>query len=252
MTARKQIDTARGIGHARARARGASIDRDARAWAIVLRTLEHGFTLHKPDAMAKALAALKQATEAAAKDHEPEWAQEYERRAQILHDMVKSNQKTWLHVVDIDGGTPETVGRPSRYDPVQKLYQIGHLDDAQRRAALRMAQVVESVVRAVAAKGQNFQRSSITRGQISDRTAFEHHDVYLPWALLQREYQGRGERHLDIVLDVVVWRRSIGKARARWSMSYPRALQFVADGLSDYAKLLMAYDRSNRDEGEAK
>jgi len=103
-------------------------------------------------------------------------------------------------------------------------------------------------VRAVAAKGQNFQRSSITRGQISDRTAFEHHDVYLPWALLQREYQGRGERHLDIVLDVVVWRRSIGKARARWSMSYPRALQFVADGLSDYAKLLMAYDRSNRDE----
>lgn len=244
------------IMHPRARRAHAhaheAIDRDALAWGVVRRTLEQAFALHKPDAMAKALAALRQATEAAAREHESRWKQEYERRAQLLHEIVKENQKTWLHVIDIDGGTPETVGRPSRYDPVQKLYQIGHLDDAQRRAALRMAQTVEAVSRAVAARGQNFQRSSVTTGQISDRAAFEHHDVYLPWASLQREYQGRGERHLDIVLDVVVWRRSIGKARARWSMSYPRALQFVADGLSDYAKLLMAYDRSNRDEGEAR
>jgi hypothetical protein len=222
--------------------RRATIERDNAAFEHVFKFIAAGFDMRKPDAMARALSALGDVKAREKAERDPVWkADVWPQRGRRLELLVAEHANYWLHPADL-GGTPETMSRPTRFDPVEYLYVNGDIDDAQRRAAIRMAQVVESVTSSMGAKAQNLTRTPSSPGG-SDRTAFEYADVYLPWARDQRRQQRDGRRHLDIVLDVVVWRLSLGRARAKWRMSHPRALQFVTDGLADYAEALDRYQK---------
>lgn len=218
------------------------IGREMAAFATVRATLEAGFKAHKPDAMARTLAALRQAIDQKRRDQDPVWVQfVLDPKIAALQSLVHDHLKTSLYVTDLIGPTAEMAARRSKTDVIVELHAAGHLDDAHVRAAARMAQVVHSVCAQSHAKAQNLNRTG-RRGDISDRSAFEFHDVYRPWAEAQRHRQAFGERHLDAVLDVAVWRLSVKRTRTRWRLSFDRCVRYVADGLADYARALNVYE----------
>lgn len=218
------------------------IGRELAAFQAVRRTLECAFAAHKPDAMARTLAALKEATEAKRRDPDEVWIERViEPKIASLRELVDQNLKTSLYVTDLIGPTAETAAKRAGRDVIVELHGIGYLDDAQVRAAARLGQLIHSVCAALGARAQDLNRTG-RRGDVGDREAFEFHDVYRPWATEQRRLQAHGERHLDVVLDVAVWRQSVKRTRTRWQMSHGRCVQFVADGLADYGRALDVYE----------
>lgn len=225
------------------------IGREMAAFATVRATLEAGFKAHKPDAMARCLAALRQAIEQKRRDRDAVWVRfVIDPKIEALQGLVDDHLKTSLYVTDLIGPTAEMAARRSTTDVIVELHAGGHLDDAHVRAAARIAQVIHSVCSQSGARAQNLDRTG-RRGDISDRTAFEFHDVYRPWAEEQRRRQAYGERHLDAVLDVAVWRLSVKRTRTRWRMSFDRCVQYVAEGLADYGRALDVYENWKPTEG---
>ena len=152
----------------------------------------------------------------------------------------------WSPRVEDEGPTVETLTKPSRRDPVERLYEKGRLNDDQLRAAReirviyeRVASPVRARVRRLESAGRAPRRSGRTVSEpLSDWVAERHASTYKPWAARVQDIAARqtgGARHLlAFIIDVVVEGEALDTARRRYGVGWATALEWLRFALDFY------------------
>ena len=164
------------------------------------------------------------------------------------------------------GMTPEAAlgMKVGRYDPIEKLYRDGQIDNAQYSAAKNIAQLFEMVTCALEARSRNLDgiKTGGNRAfldlRISERAAYLYQDVYMPWAKVMRELtyiqyrevkglDGSPEleprrvdhpaNRLELVQAIVIFGASIHVARTTYGFGYPTAIQILQESLDVFVAL---------------
>ena len=162
----------------------------------------------------------------------------------ILHRYRHTN----LFLTD-EGGTIETmVRRHAESDPMQRLYDLDHIDDNQLRHSREIGQIVRHVT---IGSGVRVMRLPVASGidpedkrdrherasDIAEAAAWIsllHHNVYRPWAEAR-------PKTMPLILGLIVEGNSLQALRRRHRMRWATALQVVKDALDGYALVRSGY-----------
>lgn len=236
------------------------------AFAYTLAVIEQAYRMRKPDAHENATRILGKLILTSAGLRKREKAGmltpalinrmvQVEARATQLADLIaQASGKRTATLQDTQGGTPESTVRPTRLDPIQSLYDCGAIHYRDQVAADSIAEVYEAVTAPLMARARaempivlppkNTGRKP--NSGISNRMDDIHAECYLPWT---REYLRRGG-NLTLVMDVVVDRYALDRARRWHHMGYEKALRHLRNGLGLYGDYFAGYmDRRDWDRG---
>lgn len=150
--------------------------------------------------------------------------------------LLAEHAKTGLNLPG-RGATPETLTRPGRFDPVQRLAQRGVLDAEQLRAAIGLQELVEKMVGHSGSRAISHNLGGGSGGiaeSIPAEIAEAWSLCYVPWSHEQHRLQAYGARHLQLTLDVVIWHRGTRDTAARHRIGRHRAYEIIAASLDDW------------------
>ena len=173
----------------------------------------------------------------------------HENRGSRIAELLEGGPKG---VEQDTGGTPETLARPARHDPIKMLEEKGDITVDHARAARDIVAIYEGLVRSLMSKTRYLNTAGRSSGVTwSDETpnwvADMHANFYLPW---MRAMEAQHRADIELVFDLVVDGNPVDKVRRRHHMRRDTLLVKLRAALDLYIELGYHKNSDNSPRGE--